>query len=302
MNGELTPIAQDALDFLSRQMVGHDDSAVICIGHILKSAGAPFSDWDGWAAASGCTCRDRQNRWDSFAGKDRDPSSLLIGYAIKHHGYQRPVGAARSVNGRPPPATTVEAACYGCGQLGVYLRHGLCLECRPDAPQNAPPPKPPALPIAAPPPPPEPDTVICVTCGDEVHRRQTKADGNCLICAALAAMHQPPAPAQAPPPQPAPAVREVVAAIGTWSSGCVSCGDDLFPSEIAIWKLAHNPETERQHCYACARQCDACRAVTIPRGMPIPPPKPGPKAAGAVSLDRKGYGSHAGRRQLEQTR
>ena len=126
----------------------------------------------------------------------------------------------------------------------------------------------------------EPDSA-CVECEDPVPSGQLVA-GRCKLCIHLANL-------TAPEPEPATPAPQF--------TGCEFCLHSLFPSEVAIWRLAHKDDSERRHCYFCRNKCPACKATPIPRGMPTPPNKD-LTAGRPQQMDKKGYGVHAGRRQL----
>lgn len=75
-------LLQEALAFLAEAGAGQNDRHLLTVGFCLKSRGHPFHEFDTWAAAAGCTCSDRQQRWDSLIPTDTSYSAI-IGLAIK---------------------------------------------------------------------------------------------------------------------------------------------------------------------------------------------------------------------------
>lgn len=70
-----------ALEFLASQGVGRDDSKLLAVGMCLKAMGHSFAEFDSWASSAGCTCTDRQARWDSLRATDTSYSAV-IGMAV----------------------------------------------------------------------------------------------------------------------------------------------------------------------------------------------------------------------------
>ena len=71
-----------ALAFLADKKVGRDDNPWQAVGKCMKAMGHSFEEFDKWSAQAGCTCDDRQKRWDSFDAPDADYSAI-IGMAVK---------------------------------------------------------------------------------------------------------------------------------------------------------------------------------------------------------------------------
>ena len=71
-----------ALAFLADKKVGRDDNPWQAVGKCMKALGHSFEEFDKWSAQAGCTCDDRQKRWDSFDALDANYSAI-IGMAVK---------------------------------------------------------------------------------------------------------------------------------------------------------------------------------------------------------------------------
>ena len=82
-----------ALEYLEQAQVGKDDSKAIGVGYCLKAMGHDFQEWDSWAGRAGCSCSNRQTRWDSFNAADTDYGAIF-GMAV-NAGWEKPG------NGRP---------------------------------------------------------------------------------------------------------------------------------------------------------------------------------------------------------
>ena len=77
-----------ALDYLAQAQAGKDDFKFLGVGQCLKATGHDFQEWDEWAAKAGCTCPDRQTRWDGFNAADQDYTAI-IGMVV-NAGWKKP--------------------------------------------------------------------------------------------------------------------------------------------------------------------------------------------------------------------
>ena len=109
-----------ALQHLADHQTGHNDNEMISVGNCMKAMGHTFEEWDSWAAAAGCTCTNRQQRWESLTPRDTSYDAIL-GLASKK-GWRRDPAiprAANATNGNgagPPPTTTAAPTAQPSGQ------------------------------------------------------------------------------------------------------------------------------------------------------------------------------------------
>ena len=71
------PNLRSVLDHLATQQVGQDDNHLLTVMFGLKGMGHQFDEFDAWAARAGCTCSDRQSRWDSAHPDDLNYAPLF---------------------------------------------------------------------------------------------------------------------------------------------------------------------------------------------------------------------------------
>ncbi len=69
--------AKDALGYLAQKKVAEDDSHFLAVANCLKAMGHRFAEFDSWAAQAGCSCTDRQQRWESLSPADHDYSAII---------------------------------------------------------------------------------------------------------------------------------------------------------------------------------------------------------------------------------
>ena len=80
-------LVKEALDCMAAGRAGENDSHMLGVMGNMQAYGFSFADFDGWAAAAGCTC-DRKPRWEAPPqGHQSDrPGQAIVNLARKHYG------------------------------------------------------------------------------------------------------------------------------------------------------------------------------------------------------------------------
>ena len=109
-----------ALEFLANQGAGQDDTKLLGVGMCLKAMGHGFGEFDAWAESAGCTCTDRQARWDSLRATDTDYSAV-IGMAV-NAGWERHARKAKKPGGKQKPgAAAVDGNSISRNSVGLAM-------------------------------------------------------------------------------------------------------------------------------------------------------------------------------------